>query len=434
MPQTEPLIIDMPAVQESIIMPLRSAEKWLDRALLYGVLALLMFGPLAFGTTEPWSQFVQRMAAVLLLALWCTKQVLWGSIEVNNSTVLLPAVIFFGFIVMQFATGRTAYRYATLSAMLNIIPCGVLMLVAGEIFCSRRRVREFVLAMSVFGFAIAVFALVQDLSHSEKIYWLVTPYGVSTARYGPYANHNHYAGLMEMLVPLAGAAAVLERGGKRVLLLFAMTMMAVSIILSRSRGGMLGLVVEIVLICVLLFRMNGRRRATLTVIAIVAAVVLLALLVGNDSVISRVTEAPDNYRLAIYRDCLRMWVQKPVFGFGWGTFSTVYPQYRSFFTNLFVNNAHNDYLELLVEMGLAGMVLAGWFLFAVFRGGLRKIFDQDDYEGSVLAVGMIAGMSAILAHSMLDFNLHIPANAALFYALCAAAASPYRRQMRQLLW
>ena len=430
--QKTPLVIDMSAAAETAVGSRSSSAAWLDHVLFYGTLALLMFGPLAFGATVPWAQFVQRTMAIALIAIVAARYYFQGEVELSRNPLLLPSLIFCGFIVLQFAIGWTAYRYATLSAALDLIPCGALVLVAGETFSRRRKLREFLLAMAVFGFVVALFAIVQDLSNSQKIYWLVQAHGVSAAIYGPYANHNHYAGLMEMLVPLAGAAAFVGQGGKRILLLFATAIMAASIVLSRSRGGMLGLAVAMIFVCAVLFRMNRRGRAALAIVVLVVAVVTLVLVLANDKILQRLTETQDNYRLAIYRDCLQMWLHKPFLGFGWGTFSTVYPEYRSFFTNLFVNSAHNDYLELLVEMGLTGLAIAGWFLYKVFRSGFQKIFDRGDYEGGVMCIGVVTGVVSLLAHSILDFNLHIPANAALFYTLCSVAATPYKHRVRKV--
>lgn len=427
-------VIDMPASDATFAEASNKTAEWLDRALFYGLIAMLVFSPLAFGTTQPWSQFVERSMALVLLGLWAARQYFKNEIELGANPLLLPSLLFLALVVIQLLAGITGYRYATLVEALNLIPIGGVILIAGDTFTRRRKLHDFVDVMAVFGFGVAFFALVQDLSNADKIYWLAPVHELSAALYGPYANHNHYAGLMEMLVPLCGTAAFLERGAKRGLLLFATVIMAVSIVFSRSRGGILGLCIALIFVCAILFKVSRNHRAALAIMAIATVIVVLVLLLANDKILQRLTETQDNYRLAIYRDCFRMWLHKPILGFGFGAFPTVYPEYRSFFTNLRVNHAHNDYLELLVETGVIGVGLTAWFLFGVFRGGFRKIFDRNDHDGSVLAVGVVTAIVALLAHSALDFNLHIPANAALFYVLCAAAATPFRHRVREVVF
>jgi len=89
-----------------------------------------------------------------------------------------------------------------------------------------------------------------------------------------------------------------------------------------------------------------------------------------------------------------------------------------------VNQAHNDYLQLLVETGLAGFAIAGWFLVLAFRQVSGKIKNWTETASGALTVAALLGCVGILVHSFLDFNLQIPANAALFYVLCAIAAAP----------
>jgi O-antigen ligase len=428
----QPRVINVPDPEGYLSAPCSQPPTYLDEALFFGTLALLFVGVLAFGATEPWGQFAQRMLALVLLGLWVARQYSQGSVELAKSPLYLPSILFVALIVLQFVTGSTSYRYDTLCEGLNLLPCGVLLLVTGDIFSRRRRLHNFVSALAAFGFLVALAALVQDLSGTAKIYGLMPVESLSASTYGPYANHNHYAGLMEMLIPLAAAAAFLERGAKRSLLAFAVVIMAMSVVFSRSRGGLLGLGVAVVFLCAMLFRMARQYRAVLAVVATVAVVAILTLGLASGQVLQRFSETQDSYRLAIYRDCLHMWLHKPVFGFGWGTFATVYPQFRSFYTNLRVNHAHNDYLELLIEMGVAGVAISVWFLVSMFRSGFQKLFDRNDEEGSVLTLGAMTGVVALLAHSVLDFNLHIAANEALFYSLCFAAATPFRHRVRQL--
>jgi O-antigen ligase len=123
------------------------------------------------------------------------------------------------------------------------------------------------------------------------------------------------------------------------------------------------------------------------------------------------------------KDSLRMFSMRPIWGWGLGTFPTVYPSYRSFYTNLFVNEAHNDYAQLLVETGLLGFALMLWFLICLYRNGLPTSRRWEFKWDGAVSLAALLGCTGILLHSFVDFNLQIPANAALFYVLCGLAAS-----------
>jgi len=135
------------------------------------------------------------------------------------------------------------------------------------------------------------------------------------------------------------------------------------------------------------------------------------------------SELSSDIRWYINRDGLRMFLKKPVLGWGLGTFPVVYPQFRTFYTNFFVNQAHNDYLQLLVEMGLLGFGTMLWFVATAYTRAFRKIGDWTGDISGALALACVLGLTGILIHSAVDFNLQIPANAALFYVICAIAAS-----------
>jgi O-antigen ligase len=123
-----------------------------------------------------------------------------------------------------------------------------------------------------------------------------------------------------------------------------------------------------------------------------------------------------------------MFAHRPLLGWGLGTFPTVYPSYRSFYTNLFINEAHNDYAQLLVETGVLGFSLMLWFLISLYRHGLPTSRRWESKWDAASSLAALLGCTGILFHSFLfhsfvDFNLQIPANAAMFYVLGALAAS-----------
>jgi O-antigen ligase len=231
---------------------------------------------------------------------------------------------------------------------------------------------------------------------------------------------------MEMLVPfpLVVSMGHMLRGGKRALVAFCAVLMASTIFLSGSRGGMLSFFLEIIVFATLTLVQRTNPRVALGVAAMPILVLAFLVFVGKAQVLGRLGNLGPDMRLNITKDCLRMFSHRPVLGWGLGTFPTVYPGYRSFYTNLFVNEAHNDYAQLLVETGLLGFGLMLWFLVRLYRSGWPTSRRWEFKWDGAVSLAALLGCTGLLLHSLVDFNLQIPANAAMFYSLCGLAASP----------
>jgi O-antigen ligase len=241
--------------------------------------------------------------------------------------------------------------------------------------------------------------------------------------------------MMEMLTPfpLVLAATRFTDGSRKIFVMSIAALMAGSIFLSGSRGGMLALLAQIILLAVLVLRsQKGSWRQPLLLGGFLILVIVFLVWLGGNELTQRMVsihgeaqaELTGGTRLTIDRDCLRMLFRRPFLGWGLGSFPTVYPGFRSFYSTFFVNQAHNDYLQLLVETGLAGFAIAVWFLVVVFRRAATKLKDWNQTTTGMLTAAALLGCVGIMVHSFLDFNLQIPANAAFFYVLCAIVASP----------
>jgi O-antigen ligase len=403
----------------------------LDRVIFYGVFGVLLFGPLAFGAVEVWSISIVEVGAGLLFLLWVTRQVAAGELEIVGNPLFLPMLVFAGLTFVQLATGRTAYRAHTSSAALLYCAYGLLSFLVVQ--CLRRTSQVKVLAwmFSGYGFAVAMFALIQDIAPNGKLYWLRTLVSGGWI-YGPYVNHNHYAGLMEMLTPIPLVISLADgvRASRRALAALAAALMASTIFLAGSRGGMAALTAQMVLLAGLLITRRKNWKAALAFgTFLVIALGLLAWL-GGGELVERIasihsgtrTELSGGTRLTIDRDSLRLFAQKPVLGWGLGVFPDIYPQFSTLATDLQVGMAHDDYLQLLVEMGVLGFVTALWFLLTLFRSALRKLRPWQPDTNSPVTLAAMLGVTGILVHSFLDFNLQIPGNAAFFYVLCMLCA------------
>jgi O-antigen ligase len=421
-----------------------------NNALLTGACAVLLLGPLAFGAVEPWSIFALEACAMILVVVWACRQ--WVNNELNLSDHVLyrPMAAFFALVLVQWVVGTTAYRHATYSQLLLYAAYGMLVFVVTQ---TLRRSSQFEMLAKLFtgyGAVVATFAVLQGLGPNGKLYWIRTSQQ-GGAIYGPYVNHNHYAGLMEMLMPfpLVLAATHFTSGNRKIVVAGIAALMAASIFLSGSRGGMAAFIAQMVVLGVLMARKReGGWRQPLMLGSFLAVVIVFLVWMGGNALTQRLIsihseareEINGGIRLSIDRDCLRMLIKRPILGWGLGTFPTVYPEFRSFYTNFFVNQAHNDYLQLLVETGLAGFSIAVWFLVLVFRQAAGKLKNWTETASGSMTMAALLGCVGILVHSFLDFNLQIPANAALFYVLCAIAASAplqesqRRRSARRQSW
>ena len=418
----------------------RALSTRIGSILFYGTFGLLMFGPLAFGAVEPWSIFMLEAGAVLLALLWVGKQQLDGQLTIRFNPLFPPMGLFGLLIFLQIVFRASAYRHDTVSGALLYCAYGILCFLSSQTLLRSVQARKLALIFCVYGSVVAAFALIQGIAPNGKLYWIRLP-RMGGWIYGPYVNHNHYAGLMELLIPIPLVLSLthMAHAKERMAAAAAAAVMAGTIFLSGSRGGMVALFAELVILTIVLVRQRRELRSALGLGAFLLLVVgLLTWLGGNElshrlaTIGSAHSELSGDIRLQINLDGLRMFLKKPVMGWGLGSFPVVYPQFRSFYTNFFVNQAHDDYLQLLVETGLLGFATMIWFVIVVYRRALRKIANWTSDVSGAVTLACVLGFTGILVHSTIDFNLQIPANAALFYVFCTvAAADPFAQPMRK---
>jgi O-antigen ligase len=243
-----------------------------------------------------------------------------------------------------------------------------------------------------------------------------------------------------MLIPIALCDLLLMREGSskhpaRALTAFAVVVAIASVLLSGSRGGLVSLAAEIILLAIILWRREPsatRPWFAAAGLAGMAAVVVLFLWLDPGQISKRlgtiadVSRAPDatlGERRALARDALRIFREHLWLGTGLGSFATVYPRYRSFPSDLEWDHTHNDYAEALAETGIAGAVaiLSALSLFVLLA--FRNLHERLASSAGWICLGAVIGCCGLLVHGLADFNFHIPANAAWFSFLAGVAIS-----------
>jgi O-antigen ligase len=416
----------------------------LDKAIRVGLLLAILFTALAHGAVEPWSVTVFELIVIALMLLWAIRAVAHAEFTIKIPMAALPiaALIVIG-LVQSIPNMDSAGRRVGLSMDVEATRRAVMVLfclfaafvIAANFFTSRKHLRMLATTLVIYGLMISVFAILQHLTWNGRFYWLRSTYGTSV--FGPFANRNHFAGYIGMLVPVP-VALIITRGVRRELRLFygfAAVLMGIAVLVSLSRGGMISLaagMIFLVLVSVRLARKNklgasGSSAILIRVGAVVAiafAIITGAIWIGTEDVVNRVSEAliQDSNRAIVWKDSWAMIRDNPVIGVGLGAFEVAYPIYSHTDGLAVVGYSHNDYLQILVDGGIAGGAVALWFLILVFRALARNIKSKDPLLAG-LAVGCGCGIISILVHSMFDFNLQIPSNALLFLFLSAVVTN-----------
>ena len=152
------------------------------------------------------------------------------------------------------------------------------------------------------------------------------------------------------------------------------------------------------------------------------------LLLGGDESLLRGTglvsfEDVSTGRTHFWQIAWRIFLDYPLIGAGLDAYATAFPQYDTWNGMFRVEQAHNDYLQILADAGILGFAFVAAFIFLLFRRGLDIVGETKDAFRRNLAIGALAGCAGILIHSFFDFPLRTPANALFFLILAVLATA-----------
>jgi O-antigen ligase len=412
-------VFDAPVAQ---VASATAADGWV-RA---GCCIALIAAPLAFGATTTSARIALAAAAWAIFLMWLAARLYEGRLEYSTAPVLMPAALLLALTSVHWAAGLSANPPATQLEWLRWTCTLALAVAAGETFVTLRRLRQLASVLAVAGLALAVFGIAQYLTGNGKIYWLVEP-AQGGWIFGPYVNRNHFAGLMELWLPLALGLALLPENTflRRWLWCLVALVMATAVALSGSRGGMVAIGVQVLVLTLAAAALRGRRALLGLSVAILLLVAALAML-GRGEILERyqpgVQWAQANHESTVYRmeawaGAMEIFRQHWLLGAGLETFGNHFPGVRSFSTDKSWTYAHNDFLQFAAETGVAGMALAGWALVAGAREAWRNLQRTRGTATGALLAGVACACLGFLVHGWVDFNFHIPANAANFSVL-----------------
>ena len=429
----------------------------LGKVIRIGFFVIVVFTVLAHGTVETWSYAVFEILVLLLIIIWGGKCVLKKKVKIKIPSTAFPFFAFLVFAFIQSFAFETKEGVVSLSIdsdttrgiTLAILGLLAVHLIAANYFVSNKHLKVFANFLTVFGFLIAVFGLLQYFTWNGHIYWLRETGSGGAGVVGPFVNRNHFAGLMELIIPIP--IAMILTGVKReakFIYGFAAIVMVVAAIASLSRGGIISLTIGLCMLGAVWMSYSKRSRQVideevkfLAVKRIAIAFLFVALIVAGtywiagDPVANRLTDNNivdssketrtfERSRGWIWGNSIKIFIANPVFGSGLGTHKIAFPIYADSDWRKVSNrkidflHAHNDYIQILTDAGIIGGIIALWFIISILFY-VRKFFSTRDPKRAAIALASISSISMLMIHSIFDFNLQIVSNALLFLVIVA---------------
>ncbi len=423
---------------------MEGTAKGVDRLIEAGVTGLLLFAPLPFGSVLPWAQAVIQGTVALLLALWVARMLSSGELKIRWTPLLWPGIAMGAVVAVQLVlpVGGSINSYATWSSLRLYLAYFGLFLVLSHHFVTKARIVRLLSILIGWGVCLALLGLANQMLGRAVILWF-PKHAYLDRLTSTFVNANHQALYFSVLFFLtvglllrpqrrsvAGSPRPQRRWNLgslpwRILLVGALALIGGALVLTMSRGGLFGALVG--LLVVLALSVHGRvGNWTLFVLGgLLAMVVLYANWFGLDPVLQRFSslakEPFGDLRWPVWEATLRMAGEAPLLGVGLGAFQDAFPLYRPQVIPLgkLVDYAHNDYLQLLAEAGVAGLIVMAWAGVSLLAFVLRRWAIRQDPFVRSLTVGGLGALGAVAASSAMDFGLHMPANALLVVTVVA---------------
>jgi O-antigen ligase len=440
------------------------------------LILLFVFTPIAFGSMEIWAFSLMELGILLLIILWSIQNLMRNTecgmrnfrYEIIFISIFLGLILFqmiplpteivkilspktyelrhaLATDIVQSLPGRQAGAIRIPHSTISFVPfltkiefykwvtlCGFfLFLLQWKYFGDGFRITsQLIIVIFLTGVFESLYGIFEFFSGHHHILYLK---GI-TAVTGTFINRNYFAGYLLLVIPLSmgfffsreALHASRFKGwrqrlssldGKTLLIGFGIIVMIIGLIFSASRMGILSLLLSFTLISILFKPARKGKGFSKTTLLILGLALLWAVWIGLDAVIGPFFNVSEDlkWRRMVWENTLKIVKDFPILGSGLGSFSQIFPMYRSFHMRRLVTHPENDFLQLSSEIGLIGIgILFILFVFLFVRAvsGLRSMSTTDSRR--YIGIGGLVGILALMFHSLVERNLQVPANAFLF--------------------
>jgi O-antigen ligase len=416
-------------------------DGWCARGVLGLVLVILLYSALATGAVRLQEFVVVEWLTVALVVVWGVRFWLNPKHRLLWSPLCWAVLAFVAYALARYFTAEI--EFVARQELVRVVVYAVIFYAVVTNLHRQDTTQIVAVTVVCLAAAIAMYGVLQFLTDSDRVWHFLRPAAYTRRGSGTFINPNNLAGYLELALPLALAYTLTGRFDHvtKVLLGYCALVIFAGIAVSVSRGGWLATVLTLMVFFFWLFRQRDYRlQAVLLLVALVAITALFlakAQFSTNRSDRLVIAQQTEDMRVLLWGPAIQMWKDHFWWGVGPAHFDWRFRQYRPANHELQMrpDRAHNDYLNALADWGTVGGLLlaAVWVIFyvEVFRSwrfvqrAPNDLTTKRSNKTSVVLGGAL-GLLAILFHSAVDFNLHVPAIALLATTLMGLVAGHFR--------
>lgn len=394
----------------------------------YALYALLVFTPLAMASVQDWAITTIHLVTLIAITAFLFEKSITGDWKWIKTPLDKPIIFLLILSILSavFSMNRHRGFWAAL-LLINYVIIFYLMVYTVRTRSDYRHLLWIIISIGAF---LSLFGLFKKYMGNPFPWWNYHNIPETAGHLiSTYGNRNHLTGYLEMALPLSLGLILTGYRGIRLFFLVALSaLLLLVLMLAFSRGGWVSGSLGLIFMGFVLMTSQYFNKKKILIAVIGGGVILMMIVLSSTPMVERfltigeVDKGSSAGRIKIWGAAVEMIEDYPVLGVGPGNFSTVFTQYlppaenRHFY-------AHNDYIQSVSEIGLAAIVIIAWMIAAIYRRGFKKLKNESRLVRGV-TIGALSGITALLVHSMFDFNLHIPANALLFTVFVALTVSP----------
>lgn len=419
-----------------------------------------IFAVLLYGSTDVSALIPLAILTTILAGSWIGRSWRSGIFELNLDAIQLPllGLLILG-LVQLLPLGDAGIQPGVLSVSpsnaLSIDPfwtriffvrlVGYIIFFAAALtfIDTEGRYRRALAVILIFGGVLAFVGILQKLTSPDAIYGVRKHTGAIP--FGPYINSHHFASLMVLISGMAIAHLLGNGISKQIKLLVAISaaVMAIAVPFTSSRGGVIAYI-AMLSVAALAWFYRGKEKERRSWVPLFAGGAVLGVIVVGSLVylggeasmlrgfgIQNATDDISSGRFHFWSVAWQIFLANPILGTGFDSFAMAFSRFDTESGMFRVEQAHNDYLQMLSDGGIVAFFIAISFIVLLVRKALRRIREESDDLVRTTVIGGLAGCVGIFVHSIFDFPLRTAGNAYVFLLVIAVMFAPLAASVRR---